>query len=848
MLDLFFGLKRVVKRQPVHIDNSVFRMHWLFSSLLLAACSLLITSHQYVGQPIDCLQTDRLPTQLLNTYCWMHSTYTLPPDFQGGGEQAHPGIGNTRVRTSPDQAPITARKYYTYYQWVCFALFVQSIFFYLPYYLWKMWEGGLLRSVTNGMQIALISEQERSDKRVLLNQYLYRHMQLHRPYALKYFFCELLCLVNVLAQFWFTDWLFDGDFYAYGFEVITRGRAGLESAAAAAAEQPNLTQATYDASTGLAKAAQALSGSSIGSPDPIAPRLHPMLRMFPRITKCSFHSYGYSGDIQRHDALCLLPLNVLNEKIYLVIWVWFVVLLALLFLVLLYRLLLVAGVRWRAYFLRSRCRLSNESDLMCICALGNIGDWFLLYMLAANIDPLLMHEITTEMSVQLRHRRRESLRFGANYSIASGRSNCSSECDDHACRRRSFRSKWFAPRKSLQDQCVGLLKNSSMDGGKANEAYSASYDVEKADNGGNGDADGEPDGNNEWNIEPSTRDLKLSSRRSADSGVSGSSGGWSWFGCASAPLDLDEQLDRHPYRRQCAHLLGNQKRRLDGRDSAEIEPTLRQNNVAQATDRASKASKANGDDDPDDEDGEDGRVERTVVERSRRKKAMKCMKQLLGSSVNPVLGQSSAINLHATRTNAMRYDDDDDEYGDDDGRDDGRRVPLTGCSSLSDEFSTSQLLAERRHLWSRRRGSLNSRTLLRTKGLHAKRTLSKLRSPLGVLPFSHSSSVAIGDSRPVDKSMSISSSVVSKPAHSGTPGYSSRAFSVVSPKQPLFTSGRSSRNAIGSHKSATNVVSSDVIKSPSKANSLTLKCKSDQFSLSKATKNCFKQRPNQSKR
>lgn len=49
-------------------------------------------------------------------------------------------------------------------------------------------------------------------------------------------------------------------------------------------------------------------------------------RIFPKITKCSFQTYGASGTIQTHDGLCVLPINVLNEKIVLFLWIWLAVL------------------------------------------------------------------------------------------------------------------------------------------------------------------------------------------------------------------------------------------------------------------------------------------------------------------------------------------------------------------------------------------------------------------------------------------------------------------------------------------------------------------------------------------
>ena len=55
-------------------------------------------------------------------------------------------------------------------------------------------------------------------------------------------------------------------------------------------------------------------------------RVDPMPRVFPRMTKCTFHKYGGSGTIQRLDALCVLGMNILNEKIYIFLWFWFIIL------------------------------------------------------------------------------------------------------------------------------------------------------------------------------------------------------------------------------------------------------------------------------------------------------------------------------------------------------------------------------------------------------------------------------------------------------------------------------------------------------------------------------------------
>ena len=52
MLDIFLRLKTLVKVSHVHIDSSVFRLHWSISSVILLTFSVIVTTRQYVGNPI----------------------------------------------------------------------------------------------------------------------------------------------------------------------------------------------------------------------------------------------------------------------------------------------------------------------------------------------------------------------------------------------------------------------------------------------------------------------------------------------------------------------------------------------------------------------------------------------------------------------------------------------------------------------------------------------------------------------------------------------------------------------------------------------------------------------------
>ncbi|KAK6641080.1 Innexin inx1 [Polyplax serrata] len=118
MYKLLGNLKDYLKWQDIVTDNAIFRIHNVFTTVLLMAFSVIITANQFVGNPISCI-VKGVPTHPVNTYCWITSTFTMPDAFkrQVGFEVAHPGVDN-EFGGGP-------KKYHSYYQWVCFALFFQ---------------------------------------------------------------------------------------------------------------------------------------------------------------------------------------------------------------------------------------------------------------------------------------------------------------------------------------------------------------------------------------------------------------------------------------------------------------------------------------------------------------------------------------------------------------------------------------------------------------------------------------------------------------------------------------------------------------------------------------------------
>ena len=87
--------------------------------MVLLAFTFIVTSRQYIGAAIMCVHTEDIPKEVLNTYCWIHPTYTLSSAHwkRVGVDVPHPGVDKTRDERD--------KKHVKYYQWVGFCLFFQ---------------------------------------------------------------------------------------------------------------------------------------------------------------------------------------------------------------------------------------------------------------------------------------------------------------------------------------------------------------------------------------------------------------------------------------------------------------------------------------------------------------------------------------------------------------------------------------------------------------------------------------------------------------------------------------------------------------------------------------------------
>lgn len=86
---------------------------------------------------------------------------------------AHPGVAN-------DFGDEDAKKYYSYYQWVCFVLFFQGIMCYTPKWIWDNSEGGLMKTLVMGLRIGICGEEEKCKKKKAIIDYLLKHIKVRK--------------------------------------------------------------------------------------------------------------------------------------------------------------------------------------------------------------------------------------------------------------------------------------------------------------------------------------------------------------------------------------------------------------------------------------------------------------------------------------------------------------------------------------------------------------------------------------------------------------------------------------------------------------------------------------------
>ncbi|CAL4108314.1 unnamed protein product [Meganyctiphanes norvegica] len=320
---------------------------WVFGAMRMSAlatmCALmLVTAKGYIGDNISCLSDFKgQEHKAVETYCFISATYTIV----GLDENLapHPGVGPSigKQECEDDDEDCETgdnMKRHAYYQWVPLVLMIQIAIYMFPKWFWDnlMDKEQFFESII--CDLDKVSSGSIEDKVEDSARYFKISLSHHRTYAAKFMMCEILAFALAVGNLYLTNDFLGGDFFHFGRNAVSY-----------------ITQPAF-------------------RPD------NPLNEIFPKVAKCTWHKFGPSGTINTHDSLCVLPLNIVNEKTYIFLWIIYVTTAVVAGTVLLMHiiLMLVKPLRNR-YLMYLVYKDKTKKNLKNTLPKCNYGDWFIMY-------------------------------------------------------------------------------------------------------------------------------------------------------------------------------------------------------------------------------------------------------------------------------------------------------------------------------------------------------------------------------------------------------------------------------------------------------------------------------------
>jgi len=353
-MSLFDSLKdlgtKIFDVGELSVDNLVFKLHRIVTVVLLLAFSVVTSLGQYVGDPIECIKRDKeIDHKLIDTYCWIHGTYTKKPKPMGErshGQRDHLDFGSCDPQKPPDDEGCW---HHAYYQFIVMVLVLQAACFYFPWFFWQICEEDRVKSMVEGLDKKSLvrglntsdvfeegSDREEGKKVSQLIQNWKDMMGSNDNWAIKFYIAEVMNLVNSIAIFFFTDYFLDGHFKDVGFNGLF---------------------------------------------------LEEHETVMPIVATCSFKIQGFAGGTNTYNNLCVLPPNMLNQKFFSIWFVWLTALIIISAIMLVLRIAIVFSSEIRELMLSMvyGVKITNKT----ILRKSSHGDWFMLSSIMDNMNAVV---------------------------------------------------------------------------------------------------------------------------------------------------------------------------------------------------------------------------------------------------------------------------------------------------------------------------------------------------------------------------------------------------------------------------------------------------------------------------
>lgn len=224
-------------------DDFYDRISRRYSVVLLIIFAVLVSTKQYVGEPIACFCPAHFTgthVEYTNNICWISNTYFVSFD-----------------RLLPKYPDPKSEHFIYFYQYVPFILILQAIFFYLPSLIWTTLSsksGYDLSMLVTQARICDTYTSELRDTSVRnLAKYIDRTLEYHRQKRAEYLeqfrtircasilkflmlnnhltmrenhlmwaflFTKMLYLFNAIGQLYLLNFFLGNDYHMYGFAVL----------------------------------------------------------------------------------------------------------------------------------------------------------------------------------------------------------------------------------------------------------------------------------------------------------------------------------------------------------------------------------------------------------------------------------------------------------------------------------------------------------------------------------------------------------------------------------------------------------------------------------------------------
>jgi hypothetical protein len=253
------------------IDDWMCIINCTFLCFMMVVAAITLYTQSMVGEPLSCItHQSGFSDKFVNNYCLTAGTFSIQKPLE---IQPYPGISTEYNEAQP--AFVISHEAYKFIGMLLLSL---CFGFYLPKLIWRSLERGVIKNYIENFNKKQWMQEARPKVVELIATVQYHPMENNR-YFMKYLFCKSLYLVNILCQYVALNYCLYGNYFSYGWDYIT----------------------TTDFNQNA---------------------LH---LMFPRFAKCSFHNFGITGTVEKHDFLCAMNHNQLHGKIFLILWFAFAI-------------------------------------------------------------------------------------------------------------------------------------------------------------------------------------------------------------------------------------------------------------------------------------------------------------------------------------------------------------------------------------------------------------------------------------------------------------------------------------------------------------------------------------------